>query len=435
MTMTVLFTLYGLSFYYEIPKYWETILIASLIYCLFAGAVLRFIPHFTSFLAGDEQPHLVQTGDRTYRRCGTRELGKLCLMILAVRLIELLLTYVVHYIQFGYAGTFFEIQRIWLDFYHAESAFPMYTYLSNIFWIFTFNFNHARFIGSYVFTAMAGAALYALVLFDFDRKTARRAVRYFFFLPISCLLMGSVPDGLFLLLSILALLFMRKRQFWAANMFGMLAAGTHALGMLLFFPILIEYISYLIGNVRSGSEMGKGYIRNQIFNAVSFILIPIGVGLVMLYASLKLGDPLTLYRAAFGNTTVSVTQIPGALFRWIDSIVDSTGTIGVLTIPSLLATVLPQLLYLIAACILILIGSRKIEPSYLLLMILTIPMIFLMNQTGDAAHLITITAPFCIVLAASVQKRWLDALLTSLFILAWLAYFYAFITGYAGGVL
>lgn len=435
LTLNVLIVLYGLSFYSEKPEYWESILLTTLVYLLFSAAVIRFIPYLTSFLSGDEQPHLIQTGDRTYRRCGAREIAKLVLIILAFRLIELLLTYVFHFIRFGYTGTFIEVQRVWLDFYHEDQVFPLYRYVTNVFWIFTFNFNHARFIGSYVFTALAGAALYALVLFDFDRKTARRALRYFFFLPISYQLMGSVPDGLFILLSCLALLFMRKRRYWAANLIAMFAAATHALGALLFFPILTDYIAFIVRNVRSNREMGKGYLSMQIVNAVSFICIPIGIGVVMLYASLKFGDSMALYRVAFDSYPVSVTNIPGSVFRWLDEIVSNSYVITPQTIPSLFSAVLPQFAYLILVCTLIILGSGKVDAPYLMLLILTVPAVFAVNQTKDAAHLLTLTVPMYVGLAVCVKKRWLDVLLTVVFAICWIVNLYAFVCGYTGVVL
>jgi hypothetical protein len=247
--------------------------------------------------------------------------------------------------------------------------------------------------------------------------------------------MGSVPDGLFILLSCLALLFMRKRRYWAANIIAMLAAATHAIGALLFFPILADYIAFIVGNVRSNREMGKGYLSMQIVNAVSFICIPIGIGIVMLYASLKFGDSLALYRVAFDFNPFSVNNIPGSMFRWIDVIAKSSHIITTQTIPSLFTVILPQIIYLILACVLIIFGCGKVDTSYLLLLIVTIPTIFAMNQSQDAAHLLTLTVPMYITLAVCVKKRWLDATLTVLSAFSWVAYFYAFVCGYTGGVL
>ena len=204
----MLVILYGLSLLQRPPVYIETVAVSAVLVLLFGAGCVRLIPTLVSMLTGEE-PHMKREGDRTFRRCGTRELTKLFLIVLAVRLLEFPLTYIVHYALFGFTGTFFEVQRLWLDFYHAETAFPLYGYLSNVFWIVTVNFNHARFIGSYLFTALAAVALYYLVQLDFDRRAARRAVRYFLLMPYALTLMGTVPDGLFLLFSVLTLLSVR----------------------------------------------------------------------------------------------------------------------------------------------------------------------------------------------------------------------------------
>ena len=269
--------LYGLSLVEATPVYRETVAVTAALLALYGAGLVRLVPAASSAILGEE-PHLKREGERTFRRCGTRELFKLFLIVLLVRLLEFPLTYIVHYAMFGYTGTFFEIQRLWLDFYHPETAFPLYGYLSDVFWIFTVNFNHARFIGSYFFTSLAVVALYYLVQLDFDRKVARRAVRYFLLLPFSLTLMGTVPDGLFLLFAILTLLFIRKKWFPAASGFAMLAVLTHALGVLLFVPLLFGYLSFLIGNVRANRGTEKGYIFKQILTVLSLLLVPLGAG-------------------------------------------------------------------------------------------------------------------------------------------------------------
>ena len=431
--LTVLVLLYGLSLFLTPPKYWETCLVSGLLCVLLGVALLRVIPPFLAFLAGDEEPHLVRTGDRTFRRCGARELGKLILLVLVLRLLEIPLTYVIHFLRFGYSGTFFEVQRIWLDFYHSETAFPLYGYLSNIFWVVSFNFNHARFIGSYVFTALAVGALYYIVLYDYDSKTARRAARYFLFLPLSALLLGTVPDGLFLLLSVMSLLFMRKKQFPLANLFAMLAVLTHAFGILLFIPIVAEYAAMLIRNMRSNSAMGKGYFIKQLLNALSFLLIPTGVVLVMLYSLLRLGDAMALYRVAFGADASAGGSLFTAFIRWMDSALDQTLVIRPDTVVTILATYLPQLLYFVGAITLIIIGAARVPASYLLLMTVTVPMILAAGSLPSAAGILTMTAPFCITFAVSVKKTRTDLMIMLLLIVLWLLYFYLFICGYTGG--
>lgn len=422
--------LYGLSLYADAPRYWESIALSAVLLVLFGAGCIRLIPALSSTVMGKEERHLMREGDRTYRRCGTRELLKLFLLVMVLRLLEFPLTYIVHFRLFGYSGTFFEIQRLWLDFYHAETAFPLYGYLSDAFWIFTFNFNHARFLGSYFFTALAVVSLYYLVQLDFDRRVARRSVRYFLLMPYSLVLMATVPDGLFLLLSILCLLFIRKKLFPLANLFAMLAVLTHALGVLLFFPIVLTYVSYLIGNIRSNREMGKGYILKQVGNTLSILLIPLGIGLVLLYAKLKFGDPLALYRAALGTPGVGLSD----LFHFADAALDRSLIVGQQSVGILCGTYVAQILYLLFGLLMLLFACGTVPTAYALLMAVTLPMLVAVGRTADSAQIVTMTAPFVITFAARIKHRWVDAIVTLLLAAGWVAYFFAFIAGYTGGI-
>ncbi len=422
--------LYGLSLYAKMPAYIETIVFSAVLLIAFGAGLLRLVPALSSMLMGEEESHMVKEGDRTYRRCGTRELFKLFLLVLLARALEFPLTYAVHFLQFGYQGTFFEVQRLWLDFYSPETAFPLYGYLSNIFWIFTVNYNHARFIGSYFFTALAVVALYYLVQLDYDRKTARRSVRYFLLLPFSAVLMATVPDGLMLLFSVLCLLFIRKRMFPLANLFAMLATMTDAFGVLLFLPVLASYISFLIGNIRSNREMEKGYFLKQVGNALSFLLVPIGVGLVVLYSALRFHDATALYAQAFSGAGVGISP----LFDWSDAALQKARFVGGDSTKILLGTYLPQAVALVFGTVMLLLSVGTLPTSYSLLMAAALVMTVAVGRVGDAARIITVTAPFPIALAARVKNRWIDAVITVLLLAAWIAYFYVFIAGATGGI-
>ena len=419
--------LYGLSLVEATPVYRETVAVTAALLALYGAGLVRLVPAASSAILGEE-PHLKREGERTFRRCGTRELFKLFLIVLLVRLLEFPLTYIVHYAMFGYTGTFFEIQRLWLDFYHPETAFPLYGYLSDVFWIFTVNFNHARFIGSYFFTSLAVVALYYLVQLDFDRKVARRAVRYFLLLPFSLTLMGTVPDGLFLLVAILTLLFIRKKWFPAASGFAMLAVLTHALGVLLFVPLLFGYLSFLIGNVRANRGTEKGYIFKQILTVLSLLLVPLGAGLVMLYGNLRFGDALSLHRSAFGTDGAGLS----GLFRFTDAAFLETRTVGGNALAVLFGAYVSQFAYLLFALVMLLLAADTVPSSFALLMAVTIPITSVTGRMQDTAGFITITAPFVITFAAKIKNRWIDALVTVLLFGAWIAYFFAFIAGFTG---
>ena len=59
----------------------------------------------------------------------------------------------------------------------------------------------------------------------------------------------------------------------------------------------------------------------------------------------------------------------------------------------------------------------------------------LSNSKEELIHkIVTMTAPFVLTLAVRIKRKWVDALVTALLGALWLAYFYAFIAGYAGGI-
>ena len=278
--------------------------------------------------------------------------------------------------------------------------------------------------------ALAVVALYYLVQQDYDRKTARRSVRYFLLMPFSLVLMATVPDGLFLLFSILCLLFLRKRMFPLANLFAMLAVLTSAQGVLLFFPIVFAYVSYLIGNARFDRERGKGYGWRQAGNVLSMLLIPVGIVLVLLYALLRFGDPYSLYRASVGSNIVGMSD----LFRFTDAAFDQTLIVGNHSGAILAGTYLTEAVYLVFGIVMLLLSVDAIPGSYTLLMAVTLPMLVAVGRTSDAARIITMTAPFGIALAVRIRKRWVDAIVTLLLAAGWVAYFFAFVAGYTGGI-
>ena len=100
----------------------------------------------------------------------------------------------------------------------------------------------------------------------------------------------------------------------------------------------------------------------------------------------------------------------------------------------LCGTYLPQALYLLFALLMLLLANSTVSTAYTLLMAVTLPVIVATGRVMDTAKIVTMTAPFVITFAARVKNRWIDALFTVLLAAGWIAYFYAFIAGFAGGI-
>ena len=382
------------------------------------------------YMITGSEPHLERIGERTYRRCGTRELAKITLLILILRLLHVLLTYLIHLGLFGYTETFFKVQRLWLNFYHAQFCFPAYPILSNLFWFVSFNFNHARFISSYICTALAGAALYYWVLVDFDRPAARHAVLFFFLMPAACLLLGTLPDGMFLLFSILSLMFMRKRRFILSNLFAMLAVMTHILGALLFVPCIIEFSEMLIGDAKSHSEEKHGYLLRQIASALSFLMIPLGFAVVLMYSRYLFGDTTTIFRSLmdyYGYRPASpLTSVANLMNRFLEAFHTTTGD----AFWTEMGDTVPNLLYLLLGAVLLALAPGRIRTSYIAYMLVTYVAVLSTGVLLEVPRLLSMCSPFVLTMTLSVKKRWLQRVLYFVCFAGFLLYLTAVVGGY-----
>ena len=427
--LLILLAGYGVWLVTEPPQYWETLLFVSLVFLLFSVAIIRFVPYLMVYMITGSEPHLERIGERTYRRCGMRELTKITLLILILRLLHVLLTYLIHLGLFGYTETFFKVQRLWLNFYHVRFCFPAYPVLSNLFWFVSFNFNHARFISSYLCTALAGAALFYWVLVDFDRSVARHAVLFFFLMPAACLLLGTLPDGAFLLFSILSLMFMRKRRFILSNLFAMFAVMTHILGALLFVPSIIEFSEMLIGDAKSHREEKHGYLLRQIASALSFLLIPLGFAAVLMYSRYLFGDTTTIFRSVmdyYGYHRASpLTSIAGLADRFLEAFHTTAGD----AFWAEMGDTVPNLLYVLLGALLLALAPGRIRTSYIAYMLVTYVAVLSTGVILEVPRLLSMCPPFVLTLTLSVKKRWLQR---SLYLICF-AGFLLYLTAVVGG--
>ena len=409
--LAAIVALYGVWIVTETPSYWETFLFVTLLTVLFCAALVRFVPYLLLYFAAGKEPHLERVGERTFRRCGLRELAKVALWILSLHLVQLVLTYVIHLALSGYTDTFFHVQRIWLDFFHVDTCFPAYPLLSNVFWFVTFNLNHARFLSSYFCTAMAGAMLFYCVSLDFDRSVARHTVLYFFLMPAACLLLGTLPDALFLLFSLTSLMFARKRQFALANVFAMLSVATHILGVLLFVPCIIEFSEMLTDDLRNHREEKGGYLWRQILSALSFLLIPLGFMLVMLYSDLKFESPTSLFAAAgerYGyHAALPFSSVAALCDRFLIALRTTSGD----ALWYELGNTIPNLVYILFGAGMLLSAPGKARTSYIAYMLAAYVAVLSTGTLLEIPRLLAMCAPFVLTLALSIRKKWLNYLL------------------------
>ena len=145
--------------------------------------------------------------------------------------------------------------------------YPLYPLLVRALSFLTFgNLPLAGLILSQTAYSAASVVLYETLCLDRPKKDAWFGVLFMAFQPFSVFVMGVYTEGLFLLLTITCLFFLRKQRYLSAGAAGFLAALCRTQGVLLLFPAVYELV------VR---RFGKEKRRFQLQDA-GVLLIPAG---------------------------------------------------------------------------------------------------------------------------------------------------------------
>jgi len=182
---------------------------------------------------------------------------------------------------------FLEIARQGYDHAWLTAFFPLYPLLIRI--VTPLTADHAL-IAALLVANLAGLVMlvvfYQLVKEDFDHVRAMRTVLYFSLFPTAFFFMAGYSETTFLCCALLCFYHMRRGRWWLAGLFGLLAALTRNTGIVLFVPFAYEYLRqhhFQLGNMR--------------LNALSALLIPLGLGLFMAYCYALYRDPLAFQHA------------------------------------------------------------------------------------------------------------------------------------------
>lgn len=122
--------------------------------------------------------------------------------------------------------------------------------------------------------------LYRLAALDFGSRVAERAVLYLAIFPTSFYFQTIYSESLFLALTIGCLYLARRREYALACILGSLATLTRSAGLLLLVPLALMYLKDRDWDWRA--------VR---FDTLYLLLVPLGLGVWMLYLGLRFGDP------------------------------------------------------------------------------------------------------------------------------------------------
>ncbi len=228
--------------------------------------------------------------------------------------------------------------------------------------------------------------LYELIVIDFSKKIALVTIILILIFPTSFFFGALYSESLFLLLSSLAFLSIRKKKWVLAAFFGIIASATRAIGVLLLPVFLIE-----------------AYSQKEKFKNWSWVLlIPLGLILYMIYQYLTVGDPVAFYRlqTIIGQQHQSgIILLPQVYFRYIKMLI----TLDIQN--PLYQTVLMEFIVGIIFFILPFIGFfKKVRISYLIYAIITFLTPTIQGSFSSLPRYVIVIFPSFLILSLLFNK-------------------------------
>lgn len=441
--LAVLCILYGLWLVLTPPTYLESALYGGLVLGLFCVLYARFVPQCAAFLEKEEEA--LEPLCRTHR-AGPLEIGRLLVFLVAGRALMYVLAYLISLYFNGYTDTFFEVQRIWADhpdapryisivnkgyFVDVNGKYlnllygPLYPLIIRLFSPFYTSSIRAGFLFSNLNAILTGLFLYELVLHDRDRRSARRAVRYFCLLPPTFLLSCVEATSTFMLLSILCMYCARKKHIPLASFFGGLASLTQIGGLALCVPVLLEFFSKPVPPLQEGEKLWKKQLIRW-GEGLSVLLIPLAFGYYLYLNQRTAGDAFAFvrYMEELGN---KLTPLCGAGGSLVDNLISSYAHYDY---QSMWGMWVPGVVCLVLSLVCMLVSHRRQPASYVGYFMAYL--LVTLSTTGFTALPRTLFACFPVVLSMTslTRNRWADWLILFLCLIAMVVYLSMYVLGW-----
>ncbi len=211
----------------------------------------------------------------------------------------------VHYIRIarlGYAAN-----------QYTQAFFPLYPSLIKVFSFASFYFLAGFLISNISFLA-ALYFLYRLFCLDYEGAVSKKALLLLLAFPTAYYFGAVYTESLFLLLSVVSILLIRKKMFLLSGLFIFLASLTRVIGVLLVFILLAE----LFGYVREGKL--KLNTKTFLTGVIAAALGSLGLIAYMVYLKVNFNNPLYFLTAQpiFGaQRSDSLVLLPQVFYRYI----------------------------------------------------------------------------------------------------------------------
>jgi Gpi18-like mannosyltransferase len=286
--------------------------------------------------------------------------------------------------------------------------FPLYSLLIHAL-LPIFN-NNALITGlciSFVANLVWMVVLYQLVLEDFDKDSAQRAVLYLSVFPTAFFFLAAYTESLFLALALLSFYSARRGRWWWSGIFGLFVCLTRSTGIFLVLPFAYEYL-----------RQDQFNLRKVRVSALAGLLLPLGLGLFALYCWQTFGDPLSFsHQEVIWNRKL---MLPGwGILKSMYIIGHSTGLFSFYALRNL-TDLLPDLLVLtllILACV----GPWRFQKERWGYLFYAIPLFLLFNANPNVGsgrmplesmgrYMLEVFPAFIVLALLGGKYRWLHLL-------------------------
>ena len=172
--------------------------------------------------------------------------------------------------------------------------------------------NVSFFIGLLVFSKYL-----RLISINFNKSRSVSVLLFLLLFPTSFFFGSVYTEGLFFLLFILTLYFLKKEKYILVAIFAFLASLTKLIGVFLIIPIFLSQISNLKYQIHSS----KLKTKNNWKFLLALISSILGLGIYSLYLLKTTGDPLFFLHSqwAFGaNRSSNIVLLPQVYYRYFN---------------------------------------------------------------------------------------------------------------------